>query len=129
MCKRHPLQEGQDIIEYALILPFLLLLTLSIIEGGWLVFRYNTVANAAREGARAGIVPGVSTGDVKTAALNLTVGLIPIPTVAVSPLSPTLETVAVTVTYDAPLITGSLLQAFGGADSVRLEAVATMQRE
>ena len=51
------LEEGQDIIEYALILPFLLLLTFSVIDGGWLIFRYNTIANAAREGARAGIIP------------------------------------------------------------------------
>lgn len=129
MASERRLEAGQDIVEYALILPFLLLLTFSIIEGGWLVFRYNTVANAAREGARAGIVPEVSAGEVEAAALNLTVGLVPVPTVVVSSLSPSSETVSVTVTYDAPLITGSIVQALGGEDSVRLEAVATMQRE
>ncbi len=56
----HRHEEGQDIIEYALILPFLLLLTFGIFEGGLLFFHYNTVANAAREGARAGIIPGAS---------------------------------------------------------------------
>ena len=78
------LEEGQDIIEYALILPFLLLLTFSIIEGGWLIFRYNTVANAAREGARAGIIPVSAACDqacvrnrVVAAANALTTGLDP----------------------------------------------------
>jgi hypothetical protein len=77
-------EEGQDIVEYALILPFLLLLTFMIIEGGWLIFRYNTVANAAREGARAGIIPVSATcnqtcvqNKVVAAATALTTGLDP----------------------------------------------------
>jgi Flp pilus assembly protein TadG len=129
-------ETGQDIVEYALILPFLLLLTFSVIEGGWLFFRYNTVANAAREGARAGIVPITATcdadcveGKASAAALALTVGLVPQPTVLVSPQGPTAVSSVVTVTFDAPLISGPLIQALSGSTSLRLQAVSHMQKE
>jgi Flp pilus assembly protein TadG len=128
-------EEGQDIVEYALILPFLLLLTFMIIEGGWLIFRYNTVANAAREGARAGIIPVSATcnqtcvqNKVVAAATALTTGLDPArlgtPTVVF-----TAATVQVTVNYNADLITGWVIQAMGGTSSIALSASATMQKE
>ena len=128
-------EEGQDIVEYALILPFLLLLTFSIIEGGWLIFRYNTVANAAREGARAGIIPVSAACDqtcvrnrVLAATSALTTGLDPArlgtPTIVF-----TGATVQVTVNYNADLLTGFVIQALGGTNSIRLSATATMQRE
>lgn len=128
-------EGGQDIIEYALILPFLLLLTFSIIDGGWLIFRYNTVANAAREGARAGIIP-VSTGcdqacigaRVTAAASAMATGLDPARLTIPAPQF-TGATVQVTVNYDADLLTGMVIQALGGTNSIRLSAIATMQRE
>jgi Flp pilus assembly protein TadG len=128
-------EEGQDIVEYALILPFLLLLTFMIIEGGWLIFRYNTVANAAREGARAGIIP-VSAAcnqtciqDRVTAAANaLAIGLNPA-RLTIQPPVFTAATVQVTVNYNADLITGFVIQAMGGTTSIPLSATSTMQRE
>lgn len=128
-------EEGQDIVEYALVLPFLLLLTFSIIDGGWLSFRYNTLANAAREGARAGIIPVSAACDqtcirnrADAAARALTTGLdagrltIPAPVFTGS-------TVQVTVNYNADLITGIVVQALEGTNSIALSATATMQRE
>ncbi|MFN8464721.1 MAG: TadE/TadG family type IV pilus assembly protein [Caldilineaceae bacterium] len=101
------LQEGQDITEYALILPFLLLLTCSIIDGGWLIFRFNTIANAAREGARAEIIPISAACDQScirnravAAANGLTTGLDPARLTIQPPLF-TGTTVQVTVTYNA----------------------------
>jgi len=44
--------------EFMLILPVLLLLTFGIVEGGRLIWAYNTVSHAAREGARYAIVHG-----------------------------------------------------------------------
>lgn len=129
-------EEGQDIVEYMLILPFLLLLTFTIIEAGWLVFRYNSIANAAREGARAGIIPVSATCDLEcvksqadSAARVLTVGLQPAPTVEVEILSSSAPTVSVTVEFDAPLITGPMIEAVGGTSTIVLFASATMQRE
>lgn len=119
-------EEGQDIIEYALILPFLLLLTFSIVESGLLIFRYNTVANAAREGARAGILPSATAGTVDTAAKALTTGLTPAPDIAIVFTDTTVE---VTVSYTATLITAALIPALADDGSIPLAATATMQRE
>jgi hypothetical protein len=55
-CRRRS-DAGQDVVEYALVLPLLLLLLFGIVEFGWAVFAYNTVANAAREVARCCIIP------------------------------------------------------------------------
>jgi Flp pilus assembly protein TadG len=54
--------NGQEVVEYALILPLLMLLFLGIVEFGWAVLSYNTIANAAREGARFGIVHPTTAG-------------------------------------------------------------------
>jgi Flp pilus assembly protein TadG len=44
-------------VEFALILPLLLLLLLGIMDFGFLFQRYEVVTNAAREGARVAILP------------------------------------------------------------------------
>jgi len=44
--------KGQGLVEFALILPLLLMLILGIIEGGRIIWAYVTVQNAAREAAR-----------------------------------------------------------------------------
>lgn len=44
--------KGQSLVEFALILPILLLLILGIIEGARIIWAYITVQNAAREAAR-----------------------------------------------------------------------------
>ena len=55
-------ETGQDVVEFALVLPVLVLLLLGIMEFGFLVFHYNTLASAAREAARAGVVPSAGDG-------------------------------------------------------------------
>jgi Flp pilus assembly protein TadG len=47
--------EGTAAVEFALILPFLMLLLAGIIEYGWGFYVDLTLTNAAREGARAGV--------------------------------------------------------------------------
>ena len=41
-------ETGQELVEFALILPLLLLLFFGIIEVGRLMLSYNTIANGAR---------------------------------------------------------------------------------
>ena len=50
-------EEGAELIEMAFVLPLLLLLIGAIIEFGFLFREMNVVTNAAREGARAGVLP------------------------------------------------------------------------
>lgn len=45
-------RKGQSLVEFALVLPFLIALVMGIIEFGWLTKNQLTINNAAREGAR-----------------------------------------------------------------------------
>lgn len=60
--------DGQDLVEFALIAPLFFLLLFGILEFGLVIWHYNTVSIAAREGARAAIMFGteghVATSDV-----------------------------------------------------------------
>ena len=60
-------QRSQALIEFALISPVLLLLVFGIIDIGRAVFYYDTIAHAAREGARTAVrasAPMPTNGDV-----------------------------------------------------------------
>jgi Flp pilus assembly protein TadG len=56
MIKRLRCQKGVAAIEFALILPVLMMIILGIIEFGLLMYDKQVITNASREGARAGIV-------------------------------------------------------------------------
>jgi Flp pilus assembly protein TadG len=62
-------QEGQAIIELALTLPLLLLVVFGVFDFGFLFQRYEVVTNAAREGARVGVLPGYSVTDAENRAV------------------------------------------------------------
>lgn len=49
-------QRGQAVVEFALILPVLLLIICGVIEGGWLFSNQLMINNASREGARIGVI-------------------------------------------------------------------------
>ena len=74
--KKHILlksQKGATAVEFAIILPLLLLLIFGIIEFGLLLFNRHVITNAAREAARAGIVvriPRLSNAEIETVARN-----------------------------------------------------------
>ena len=49
-------QKGASAVEFALVLPLLMLITFGIIEFGMFIYNQQVITNASREGARAGIV-------------------------------------------------------------------------
>lgn len=49
-------ESGQDLVEFALIAPILFAVLFGIVEFGVAVWRYNTLANTARETAREFVV-------------------------------------------------------------------------
>ena len=63
--------RGQALVEFALVFPIFLLLVIALVDVGRAVFAYNTVTNAAREGARLGIVNQDSTS-IATRAIRQT---------------------------------------------------------
>lgn len=54
--QRRRKSRGQSLVEFALVLPLFLLLVFGIMDLGLAVFSYNSITNAAREGARLAIV-------------------------------------------------------------------------
>jgi Flp pilus assembly protein TadG len=66
-------QKGVAAVEFALILPILVLLAFGIIEFSLILYDKAVITNASREGARAGIVsqsPRVSDGEIETVVDN-----------------------------------------------------------
>jgi Flp pilus assembly protein TadG len=59
-------EQGVELIEFALVLPMLLLVVLGIVEFGFLFQRYEVLSNAAREGARMAVLPGYTEPDIDT---------------------------------------------------------------
>ena len=53
--------RGQGLVEFAVVIPVILLMFLGIFDFGRAIFAFNTVANAAREGARVAAVDQVLT--------------------------------------------------------------------
>ena len=49
-------RRGQALVEFALILPLLMLIMLATVDLGRAVYAYNSVANAAREAVRTAII-------------------------------------------------------------------------
>ncbi|OBR90315.1 MULTISPECIES: TadE/TadG family type IV pilus assembly protein [Clostridium] len=49
-------EKGQALVEFAIILPILLLIVMGIVQFGMVINSYLTIENASREGARAGII-------------------------------------------------------------------------
>jgi hypothetical protein len=63
MNTRH-LSTGQTLVEYAIIVPIFLLILLMLVDMGQIVFYYSSMQNAAREGARYGIIPHETGGSL-----------------------------------------------------------------
>lgn len=64
----HRRQRGQSLVEFALIVPVLLLLFMSVFDFGRAIYAFNSVSNAAREGARVAIVDQTVVSGVPRAA-------------------------------------------------------------
>jgi len=135
-------EEGANLVEFALVLPLLLLVMLGIAEMGFMFQRYEVVTNAAREGARLAVLPGYGTTDVQTrVTAYVSSGRVPTsgtnPKVLVENVSipvsggrPPMSAKRVTVTYTYTFQFLNALSAFFGSHAaVPLEAVSEMRTE
>lgn len=120
-------EKGQELVEYALILPILLLILMSILDLGRAVYYSSAIHNSAREGARYGIVfPNDLTG-IEDVVRQKSVGLDPAE-LTVNTFLPDEDTIRVVVTFRFIAITpivGILL----GSNEVMLGSQATMRIE
>lgn len=51
---KHKNEKGQSLVEFALVVPLVLMILMAIIEFGFMFNAYITISNASREGARLG---------------------------------------------------------------------------
>lgn len=136
-------EHGAELIEMALVTPILLLIVAGIFDFGFLFRSWESVTNAAREGARVGVLPSYGCADGGPAedrvVAYLTTSGIPAPPAAnIVPAPATLATPAgsittcsVTVTVTQSLPSLSIITAmFGDAlTSVDLSASSVMRSE
>ena len=69
--------RGQALVEFAFVLPILLLLLVGLLDFGRAIFAYNSVSNAARSATRVAIVDQNPTA-IQAAASGEAVGLDPL---------------------------------------------------
>jgi Flp pilus assembly protein TadG len=60
-------RRGAAVVEMALVLPIFLMVVFGIVEFGRALWVGNMVTNAAREGARLGILDGTTNSEIRTA--------------------------------------------------------------
>lgn len=63
----HTISAGQALVEFAMVLPLLILIIMGVFDLGRAIYGYNVISNSAREGARYGIVHC----DVQTSTLDV----------------------------------------------------------
>jgi len=132
-------ERGSELIEFMIVFPLLLLIVSGIVDFGFLFRSYEVVTNAAREGARIGILPNYSTADVESrVATYLTAaGLTKTPTTTVGQVTVTLASGKTVSVYQVRVIyphTFSLLAPiasyFGGTfGTIYVSGVSAMRQE
>ena len=121
--------KGQSLVEFAIILPLILLIVMGIAQFGLLFNSYLTVQNATREGARTGVVGGTN-NEIRQSILttspflkeeNLTIHITP------QDNRRTGETLTVQIIYNFPLQIPIINNIFG--KTVQLNAQTSMRIE
>jgi Flp pilus assembly protein TadG len=57
-------ERGAELVEFAIVLPLMLLIVMGIVDFGFMFQRYVVLTNAAMEGARVAVLPGYQRADV-----------------------------------------------------------------
>jgi Flp pilus assembly protein TadG len=131
-------ERGAELIEFAIVLPLLLFIIAGIVDFGMMFRTYEAVTNAAREGARVGVLPGYDPPDVQarvdaylaasglTGSRTTTVTNVPVATPAGVF---TARSVNLQYTYQF-VVLGGFAPFFGGNfGSITLNAVSVMRTE
>jgi Flp pilus assembly protein TadG len=119
--------RGQSLVEWALVLPILILIVVVVFDVGRGVYYYSAVHNAAREGARYGIVQPDDTTGIEAAARRLAVGM-DSSMLTITTTQPDTKTIRVQVSYNFIPIT-PLAASVVGSNSVTLNSRSTMRIE
>ena len=107
------LQRGQDLMEYALVLPIMLLILMSILDLGRVIYVYSSLHNSVRDGARYGIISPTDAGGIESVVFDKAVGLDPADLV-VSVVQPNQEIIQVGATYQFTAVSPVVAALIGG---------------
>ncbi|HTQ38688.1 MAG TPA: TadE/TadG family type IV pilus assembly protein [Pirellulales bacterium] len=132
-CRRN--RRGAAAVEFAIVAPVFFLLVFGMVEYGRMVMVQQVITNAAREGARVGVLDGSQLSDVQTAVNNYLIAS-KIPTglsneITCTPNPPSSQTTGnpVTVTVSIPFSKVSWLPTPLYLGSTTLSATSVMRRE
>jgi Flp pilus assembly protein TadG len=127
--RSRPREQGQAVVEMAVVLPIILLLLLGMAEFARLFSNFLTLQQAGREGARLAI-----TGAADSAIINRigTTGTSLDTTkmaVTITPGEPRASgsDVTISLAYPVPLITPIIAQIVGGTVTLQTQVVARME--
>jgi Flp pilus assembly protein TadG len=138
-------ERGSVLVEFALVVPILLVIFAGIVDFSLMMQRREVVTNAAREGARIAALPGYGAADVRArvfAYLNDGIAAgssgnarVPDPTlVTITPgVGPPIQAIQVNVEFDSSYsILGPMMALIGGGSNfgtITLRARSTMRLE
>jgi Flp pilus assembly protein TadG len=100
--------NGQSLVEFALVFPVFILIVFGLVDVGRLVYTYNTLGNAAREGARIAAVNQIDYPAGTSCNENMPIENVATPRWAIKPcvvaaaVSLGLTTSEVVVSYSTP---------------------------
>jgi Flp pilus assembly protein TadG len=126
-------ERGAAAVEFAILLPVLMLILFGIVEFGMIMYSREVITNASREGARAGIVQATAkptAGAIQTVVTNYLTGT------GINPSAVTINiagagltapnTLMVTVTYPYNFFAPGIL---GLGNSINLTGQTVMRHE
>jgi len=124
----HPGNRGQNLAEFAIALPILIVLILVIVDLGRITYAYSTLYNAVREGARYGAIHYDDLPAVENFAESYAIGLDRDPAVLNIGASYLNETITVVGTYDFSTAS-PILRLIINEDSYELRSEVSMRTE
>jgi Flp pilus assembly protein TadG len=120
-------EHGQELAEYALILPIFLLVVMSIFDMGRAVYYYSALQNSVREGARYGIIHPDDVAGIESVVRQKAVGL-DLRDLSISTSYPGDDNIQVRATFQFQIIT-PIIGALFGTNELTFNGQATMQIE
>jgi len=124
---------GQAILEFVLVIPLLLGLLLVLFDLGRITYYYSAINNAAREGARYGIIYKDNPTDIQTvaenAAVGVTGGIVSAVVNVTDPPPPADRIVTVTVSFTYVPATPFVGNLIGGGPGITISSQAQMVAE
>jgi Flp pilus assembly protein TadG len=121
-------EQGQNLVEFALVVPILLVLVIGLAELGRAWMTRNVLTGAAREAVRIGAVQGNQGAALARANAILSSAGIAGATVALADDNVAFGTCTVTVSYDFPVTIAGFVPGLSGA-TIPLSSSTSMRKE